>query len=182
MKNLLFLLTFLIAFPACAYQAGQQNRTNFGTAQEQPVQQQYRSFSNYNNRSWGQGVQTQTVQTQTAGSSAVDFEKNTPQKTVGKSQAAAAKQVRQTQQAAPVPAAAQASTAAAAMPANMDPAAMMQQVQGMMNAMGNMAGGAQPGQQAGQNAAAAMPAGMPDISALMGGAMPAASAATPAKK
>ena len=82
MKNLLFLLAFLIAVPACAYQAGQQNRTNFGASQQQ-AGQQYRSFSNYNNRSWGQGVQTQGVQTEVAGKSAKELKP-----TVGKQQAA----------------------------------------------------------------------------------------------
>ncbi len=169
MKNFTFLLVFLIAVPACAYQAGQQNRTNFGAGQQQPAQQQYRSFSNYNNRNWGQGVQTQGVQTEVAGKSAKEL------KPVGKQAAVVAPQAKPAKPSAP--AAAQASTAPAAMPANVDPAAMMQQVQGMVNAMGNMTGGAQ-GQQAG---AAAMPAGMPDLSALMGGAMPVAPA-TPAKK
>ena len=177
MKNFLFLLAFLIVLPAGAYQAGQSNRTNFGAGQQQPAQPQYRSFSNYNNRSWGQRVQTQTVQTEVAGTSAVDFDKNTPKQLVSKTQAAAPKQVRQTQQ-QPAPAPVQASSAAAAMPADVNPAAMMQQVQGMMNSMSNMPG-AKPGQQAGQ--APAMPAGMPDISALMGGAVPATPAA-PAKK
>ncbi len=176
MKNFICLLTFLLAVPACAYQAGQQNRTNFGGGQAQPAQGQYRSFSNYNNRSWGQGVQTRPVQTEVAGTSAVDFEKNAPQKAVGKTQAGGAPKQARTAQPAAAPAAAQASSAPAAMPANVDPAAMMQQVQGMMSAM---TGGAPA--QAGQTAPA-MPAGMPDISALMGGAMPAAPAATPAKK
>ena len=175
MKNFLFLLTFLIAaLPLCAYQTGPQNRTHFGAGQPQTAQPQYRSFSNYNNRSWGQGVQTQTVQTEVAGSSAKELKP-----TVGKQTAPgpAAKPAKP----AAVPAPAQASTTPAAMPANVDPAAMMQQVQGMMNAMGNMTG-AQPGQQAvsGQNAAA-MPATMPDISALMGGNIPTVPA-TPAKK
>ena len=184
MKTLLCVLTFLIALPVAAYQAGPQNRTNFGAGQGQPGQQNYRSFSNYNNRSWGQGVQTRGVQTEVAGSSVTDFEKETPKKFVGKAPAAAPKQGRQSQPAATPVAPAQASTAPAAMPANVDPAAMMQQVQGMMNAMGNMTGGAPAGKagQAPQQAGQGMPAGMPDLSALMGGAMPAAPAATPAKK
>lgn len=181
MKTVLVVLTFLgAALTAAAYQAGPQNRTNFGANQAtQAGQQNYRSFSNYN-RNWSQGVQTQRVQTETAGKSAVDFEKKA-QQSVGKTQAVAPKAAKPAPQAVPT----QPSSATAAMPANADPAAMMQQVQGMMNAMG----GAQavpgaPGQaQAGQNAAA-MPAGMPDLSALMGGAMPTplAPAATPAKK
>ncbi len=175
MKMLLCVLTFLVALPCAAYQAGPQNRTNFGGAQAtQAGQGQFRSFSNYNNRSWGQGVQTQV-----AGSSAVDFEKDTPKKPVGKAQAPAPKAA---PAAKPVVPAQPTAPAAAQMPANVDPAAMLQQVQGMMNAMSGMTGGAQAGQPGAQGQAGQMPAGMPDISALMGGAMPAVPAATPAKK
>lgn len=186
MKTILVALIFLGGvLSAAAYQAGPQNRTNFGSNQSaQAGQQNYRSFSTYKQRNWSQGVQTQRVQTETAGKSAVDFEKKA-QKPVGKTQAVAPKEVKPASQTVPT----QPSSTTAAMPANADPAAMMQQVQNMMSAMGNM-GGAQPGQpgaagqaQAGQNAAA-MPAGMPDISALMGGALPTpmAPAANPAKK
>ena len=181
MKTVLVALTFLgAALTAAAYQAGPQNRTNFGASQQQPAQagrQNYRSFSNYN-RNWGQGVQTQRVQTEVAGKSATDFENK--QKTVGKTQAVAPKAAKSAPQAVPTPP----SSAPAAMPANMDPSAMMQQVQGMMNAMGNM-GGAQPTQPgaAGQ-AQTSQNAAVPDISALMGGALPTplAPAAAPAKK
>ncbi|MBR2081410.1 MAG: hypothetical protein IJ876_00095 [Elusimicrobiaceae bacterium] len=181
MKNFIYLsVLFVVAMPVAAYQVGTANRTNFGSGQVpgQAAQQNYRSFSNYNNRSWGQGVQTQTVQTEVAGTSAVDFDKNTPKQLVSKTQAATPKAANTAQPTA-APAPVQASTAPAAMPANVDPAAMMQQVQGMMSAMGNMTGGAAQQGQSGQ--AVAMPAGMPDISALMGGAMPTAPAA-PAKK
>ena len=179
MKTVLVALTFLgAALTAAAYQAGPQNRTNFGASQQQPAlagQQNYRSFSNYN-RNWGQGVQTQRVQTEVAGKSATDFENK--KKTVGKTQAVAPKAAKPAPQAVPT----QPSSAPAGMPANMDPSAMMQQVQSMMNAMGNM-GGTQPGQ---PGASGQVPAGqnaeVPDISALMGGAMPTAPAAAPAKK
>ncbi len=176
MKNFTFLLVFLMAVPASAYQAGQANRTNFGAGQQQPAQQQYRSFSNYNNRNWGQGVQTQGVQTEIAGKSVKELKP-----TVGKQQAVAVPAAKPAKPAA-VPTPTQASTVPAGMPANVDPAAMMQQVQGMMNAMGNMSGGAAQQGKAGQNVAT--PTAMPDISALMGGAMPAvpANTATPAKK
>ncbi|MBQ8032542.1 MAG: hypothetical protein IJ266_01085, partial [Elusimicrobiaceae bacterium] len=60
------LLVCVALLPAHAYQAGAANRTNFGSAQQAQPQQQFRSFSNYNNRNWGQGVQTQTVQTEVA--------------------------------------------------------------------------------------------------------------------
>ncbi len=165
MKYISFLGLLLVAVCAAAYQAGPANRANFDAAK--PTEQagvqpsnQHRAFSNYNNRNWSKGVQTQAVQTEVAGTSAVDFDKNTPQKLVGKVQSAqpAAKPAKQ--QPAQTPTAGQAPTAtpqAAGVPANVDPAAMMQQVQGMVNAMGS-------------NGQA--PAGMPDISALMGGAMP----------
>lgn len=181
MKNFAFLFAFFIVFPAYAYQAGQTNRTNFGATQPQATpSNNYRAFSNYNNRSWSQGVQTQTVQTEVAGTSVVDFDKNTPQKLVTKTQAAPQPPAAKTGQ--PQPNATSAANPAQA-PANMDPAAMMQQVQGMMNAMGNMTGSTQPAP-SGQQVATQMPAGMPDISALMGGAMPAAPAvpAAPVKK
>ncbi len=184
MKTVLVVFTLLgAALSAAAYQAGPQNRSNFGSNQAaQAGQQNYRSFSTYKQRNWSQGVQTQRVQTETAGKSATDFEKKA-QKPVGKTQAVAPKAVKP----APQAVATKPSSTTANMPANADPAAMMQQVQNMMSAMGNMSG-AQPSQpgvsgqaQVGQNAAA-MPAGTPDLSALMGGAMPAAPAATPAKK
>ena len=177
MKYVACLLWLCVALvPARAYQAGAANRTNFGSAPKEQPQQNFRAFSNYNNRNWGQGVQTQTVQTEVAGTSAVDFDKNTPKELVSKTQAAAAKPAKAPQATAPTATAPQ---PAANVPANVDPAAMMQQVQGMMSAMGNMTGG---NAQSNAQAAAAMPAGMPDISALMGGAMPAAPAKAPAKK
>ena len=82
--------------------------------------------------------------------------------------------------AAPTATPTQPSTGTVAMPANADPTAMLQQVQGMMQGMQGMMGGASNGQPAaaGQNA---MPA-MPDMSALMGGMMPTAPSAAPAKK
>ena len=185
MKKYTFLAVLLIAFEAGAYQAGTANRTNFGPGQAQSGQQ-YRSFSNYNNRSWGQGVQTRGVQTQVAGTEVADFEapakpKATPaanavKKQVGeepkahKPTAAAANQ-------------AQAATAPAAQQNAMPPeaAAMMQQVQGLMNSMGGAM--AQPqGQTPAQAGQSAQAAAMPDISALMGGMMPAQPQATPAKK
>ena len=155
---------FCAALPLAAYQAGQANRTNFGQAQ--PSQQGYRSFSNYNNnRPWSEGVQTEVVQTHNVQISLVG--NDTPAKPeapkaapVAKKQAAAA--AAQPKPAAPTQAstapAAQAVTAPQPAQAPADAAAMMQQVQGMMNMVNNMTG------QSG------MPAGMPDMSALMGGA------------
>lgn len=178
------------ALPTMAYQAGPTNRANFGASAQQPAEQQqagYRSFSNYNNR-FGQGVQTSTVQTSVAGSSVKDFSEGKQEKVVGK-QAAASAATSKNSGGKPAPnanAQPQApASPAAQMPANADPAAMLQQVQGMMQSMNALTGGA-PAQGA-QNAAAAPAAmpnipGMPDMSALMGGAAPAATPAAPAKK
>lgn len=187
MKPVVFLVAFLMtAFPLAAYQVGKVNRTNFGQGPQQPAtQQQYRAFSNYNNRSWGQGVQTQV-----AGSSVTEFE--APAKSAKPAQAVSKKQVAQAPEAKPgaavspaqVPAPASptqpssAPAAQTAMPA--DAAAMIQQVQGLVGAMAPQAGqvpaaGGKPGNQAGA-------AAMPDISALMGGMMPTQPQPAPVKK
>lgn len=177
------------ALPTMAYQVGPANRANFGASAQQPAEQQqagYRSFSNYNNR-FGQGVQTSTVQTSVAGSSVKDFSEGKQEKPVGK-QAATSAATSKNLGGKPAPNAnVQQAPASSApqMPANADPAAMLQQMQGMMQNMNALTGGA-PAQGA-QNATAAPAAmpnipGMPDMSALMGGAAPAATPATPAKK
>ena len=189
MKLLTFLAAFLmVTLPAAAYQVGQANRTNFGQGPQQPAtQQQYRSFSNYNNRNWGKGVQTDV-----AGSSVAEFEapaaKPKPAPAVSKKQAAQEPAAKPGAAApAQAPATAQA-TAPAAQPANApaqqatmpaDAAAMIQQVQGLVGAMAPQtqapAAGAKPGNQAGASA-------MPDISALMGGMMPTQPQPAPVKK
>lgn len=163
----IFMLVSCLSVSLHAYQTkGGGNRANFnGATQGQSVGQEPRAFSNYQNRGWGQGVQTQAVQTSVAGSSVADFEKKPLGKTQVTTQATAPKPVASTpQQATGV--AVQSSTATAAqVPGAADAAAMMQQVQGMMNSMG---GNLPTGN------------GMPDLSALMGGA--AAPASAPAKK
>ncbi|MBP5429563.1 MAG: hypothetical protein J6Y25_01555 [Elusimicrobiaceae bacterium] len=167
-----FLLIAVMALPAAAYQAGPQGRPNFGSNQQQPAQPaNARAFTNYSNRGWNQGVQTQGVETSVAGETVIDFTKKPETPSVSKKAAAEPKPAKPA--VAPKPSTQQ---TPAAMPANADPAAMMQQVQGMMQMM-NQAGG----QPAGGNPAG-MPAipGMPDLSNLMGGA--AAPAAAPAKK
>ncbi len=175
MKPFFVVSMIFCSVAAFAYQTGPANRTNFGPGQQQG-QQQYRSFSNYNNRSWGQGVQTRGVQTHVAGTEVTDFESPAKPKkapTVGKTAVAAPAAQKNTTPAAAAPAPTQPSTAPAAMPA--EAAAMMQQVQGMMNMMGGQGQG-KPGQPA------AVPTGMPDMSALMGGMMPGAQPQAPAKK
>ncbi len=154
---ILVLVGMLCGLPAGAYQAGQQNRTNFNNTQRQ--QGGYRSFSNYNNRTWGQGVQTQGVQTQTV-QTELATQKQSP--AVGKKQVAATPDKPAAQPVAPTQASSGAAsqTVVPAQAAGQPPAeaaAMMQQVQGMMNMVNSMTG--QTG----------MPAGMPDMSALMGG-------------
>ncbi len=183
MKYLLCALSLCIFFPVAAYQVGPTNRANFDAAtqsQGQPSQGGYRAFSNSNNR-FGQGVQTSTVQTSVAGSSVTDFSTG-KQPTVGKKSATPPAKGNKPSSVTPAAAAPTSSVqaASAAMPANADPATMMQQVQGMMQNMQALTGGASPA--TGQAGAPAMPA-MPDISALMNGMMnPAAATTTPVKK
>jgi len=183
MKPYFLIVAIGVAMPVAAYETGPVNRANFGSAQQPVVQQNgYRSFSNYNSRGWNQGVQTKPVQTSLAGSSVTEFDSASANRpAVGKQAAASPKQAKPATTVAATPT--QPSSTTAAMPANMDPSAMMQQVQGMMQNMqaatGAMSGAApSTGGQAG-----GMPAipGMPDMSALMGGAM-ATPPATPAKK
>ncbi len=189
MKKIFLLGTlFCMALCAGAYQTGPANRANFGAAQQsaQSAQQNgYRSFSNYNNRTWGQGVQTQTVQTSVAGSTVKEFEAPTKSAPVGKQSAQPAQAAKPTAKPAAAQSAASTTTATATAPAS-DPAAMLQQVQGMMQNMQSLTGGTSQGAQqpsaTGQmgTPSTGMPAGMPDISALMGGMMPAAPSAAPA--
>ena len=192
MKNYLTVSGFLLlSVSALAYQAGASNRTNFGPGPQQPAaQQQYRSFSNYNTRTWGQGVQTRGVQTNVAGTETTDFEaedkpKASKARPANKKQAVAPEE-KPAAAAAPTaqaPDSTQPSTASAqapAMPA--EAAAMMQQVQGLMGAMGGAMAqpqGQTPAANKGGNQA---PAGMPDISALMGGMMPQQPQPAPVKK
>ena len=164
MKVYFSLFVICLALPLAAYQTGPSSRANFGSAQQS---------TNSANR-WNQGVQTKPVQTSLAGSSATEFKAPV----VGKRAAQTPKPTK------PVAKPTRPSSTTVAMPANADPAAMMQQVQGMMQNMQAITGGApgaQPPATAGQQGAANIP-GMPDMSALMGGTLPAAPAAVPAKK
>ncbi len=192
MKRYIFLIVLFVAVPLAAYQAGPAGRANFGSnASQQPAQNGYRTFTNYNNRNWNQGVQTQPVQTSVAGSSVKELEALPKTAPAGK-------------QAAPTkPSTGAASSAIKVNPVqceggkckgditfskNSDPAAVMQQVQDMAQTMKALTGQASqgaPSAPAGQaNAVPTMPAGMPDLSALMGGAMPTTPAptSTPVKK
>ena len=183
MKKYLFLVVLFVTIPAVAYKAGPSGRANFGAASQQQPAQGYRAFTNSNNQ-WRQGVQTKPVQTSMAGSAATEFAP-ADKKSVGKQTVATQPVAKPTATAAP--AASQQPAEAPAMPANMDPTAMLQQVQGMMQGMNMMNGAATNGQPVAssgqQNSAPAMPAGMPDLSALMGGAIPTMPAAsTPTKK
>lgn len=191
MKKYLFLGMLWVCFPVAAYQVGPTSRANFGT-ESAPAEPQntYRSFTNSNNRNWGQGVQTKPVQTSLAGSTATEFE--APQlnekKTSGKHAAKAVPPSNPaTMSAQPLmePVQQPPANAANGMPAA-DPTAMLQQVQGMMQGISGMVGensnGQQPAAAGSQNAVP----GMPNMSALMGGMMPtmpsAAPSATPTKK
>ena len=196
MKKYLFLIVLFAAIPLAAYEAGPSGRANFGSsAQQQPAAQGYRSFTNSNNQ-WRQGVKTKPVQTSMAGSSATEFE------AVGKKAPISKKVVVVSTPGANKPAVStQPSSGTAAAPADANPTAMLQQVQGMMQGMQGMQDMMQGMQQmqgmmqgmqsmmgntatgqpaAGQNAMPSIP-GMPDMSALMGGMMPAAPSTAPKK-
>lgn len=204
MKKILCSIIVLGALPVAAYQAGSVSRPQFKTASAAgeaqadekekpsvPGQQgvQTRSFTSYGSRpgnAWRQGVQTKTVQTQTAGQAAAPKEageetviggadKLTQQGKIAKTakSAGTAKEQPATPAAAPkaTSQAAQKPADAAAQPAQ-DPAAMMQQLQAMQSMMGSLgggatAGGAQGGKGGTPAAGGAMPAGMPDLSSLM---------------
>ena len=187
MKYFFYAIIFLTAvLPVFAYQVGPANRTQFGSNQQAQSAPQYRSFTNYNNHSWGQGVQTRGVQTQVAGSSPTDLSNNQEKsKAIGKQAVSPATTTTTSASstssvAGTTPGSVQCEggkcRGSLNIPANTDPAVAAQQIQNMMQDMKALSGGAQAA--AGQNAAT-MPAGMPDLSALMGGATPAA---TPAKK
>ncbi len=176
---LTFLIAVCAALPAAAYQAGPQGRPNFGSNQQQPAQPaNARAFTNYSNRGWNQGVQTQGVETSVAGETVIDFTKKPETPSVSKKAAAEPKPAKPATGTNASAKPTDASATPAAMPANVDPAAMMQQVQGMMQMM-NQAGGQQPAAGGKPAGAPAIP-GMPDLSNLMGGA--AAPATSPAKK
>lgn len=193
MRIELTVLLLVVSFPVFAYQVGGTSRPNFSTSaatakQDKPDEEktssapgqarvQTRSFTSYGSRqgsAWRQGVQTKTVQTQTATAQP----KDTADEAAQKAGVALNKQVAQAPKKEDVaPAAAPAAKPApppapAANNAPADQAAAMQQlqnVQNMMGALGNMGGTAAPGgaKKGGDTTAPAMPAGMPDLSALM---------------
>lgn len=192
MKNYIFLIVLFAAMPLAAYQAGPAGRANFGSnASQQPAQNGYRTFTNYNNRNWNQGVQTRPVQTSVAGSSVKELE-TLPKAAPVSKQAAPTKPSTGTPSSAikvnPVQCEGGKCKGDITFSKNSDPAAVMQQVQDMAQTMkaltGNASAGGQPAANGQANAVPTMPAGMPDLSALMGGAMPTtpASTATPVKK
>lgn len=196
------LLCAFVTADAQMYRAGGSSRPSFGSRANQEEAEdssvpganstiKTRTFSNYSSRQhdWSKGVQTQTVQTDTAGSKEFKdtsaeqaaqavkaLQGGTPQAPAAKS---AAKAVAPAKAGGQQAAAANTSNAAApAAPAGMaDPAAMMQQMQSMMQGLGNMMGGAAaPGGSSAaggaNNGAAGMPAGMnvpgmPDMSSLL---------------
>ncbi len=176
MKILFGLLILFVCVPVVAqnYQAGGANRPNFGrsAALEQNESSapgakskvQTRTFSNYSSRhgNWDQGVKTQGVQTQTAGtvqqpSAPQTFEEQVAQtdravdaKLTGQrpgaagaagavaptGKKAAAPQAEEEKPAATVPGAAQAAPGAAA--AAGDPSAALAQVQNLMKSVENL--------------------------------------------
>ncbi len=201
MKKWFCFIFMISALPVVAYQTGSISRPQFNAQQgpqtaadanakpSVPGQQavQTRSFTSYGSRpgnAWRQGVNTQTVQTQTATQAAATKDENdkaavnaAAQLTETNKISKDAKGVIKSSTPKPAESAAekpnpQAAQKPAAQPAQgaQDPAAMMQQLQGLQNMMGAMNGAAFGGAQGAKGAAAgapAMPAGMPDLSALM---------------
>lgn len=196
------LLTLLsVLFISCAvfaqtYRAGNTRRANFGG---QPAQQQTgeaksavpganssvktRTFTNYGaTHTWSRGVQTQGVQTATAGTPAPEtndepaavarIEKKAPQ-AIKKAAGADAAAAPQAAPSAPAQPSQKDKQPVAAIPP--EAASAMQQLQGMQDMMKALGGAAGGGANAAAGAAglpAGMPniPGMPDLSALMGGA------------
>ena len=178
------------------YRSGGTRKANFGTQQTEQTGEdekssvpgaksgvKTRTFTSYGARQqWSKGVQTQTVQTATAGTAAQAPAEETVLPGAEKKLGAAAKKASPAPKAAPAGSAAQqqpAAQAQAAQPAAMpaEAAAAMQQVQGLQDMLKNLGGAAGTGGAAGAPAGAtpAMPAGMnipgmPDMSALMGAA------------
>lgn len=178
------------------YRSGGTRKANFGTQQTEQTGEEEKSsvpgaksgvktrtFTSYGARQqWSKGVQTQTVQTATAGTAAQAPAEATVLPGAEQKLGTSAKKASPAPKAAPAGSAAQqqpAAQAQAAQPAAMpaEAAAAMQQVQGLQDMLKGLGGSAGTGGAAGApaGAAPAMPAGMnipgmPDMSALMGAA------------
>ena len=178
------------------YRSGGTRKANFGTQQTEQTGEEEKSsvpgaksgvktrtFTSYGARQqWSKGVQTQTVQTATAGTAAQAPAEETVLPGAEQKLGTSAKKASPAPKAAPAGSAAQqqpAAQAQAAQPAAMpaEAAAAMQQVQGLQDMLKGLGGSAGTGGAAGApaGAAPAMPAGMnipgmPDMSALMGAA------------
>ncbi len=177
---------------AQTYRSGGTYKAHFGAQQAQSAKEEgdkkasapgansavkTRTFTNYGaRRQWGKGVQTQAVQTATAGTAAPEPTEDMPIPAAEQKLNAAVKKGSAKSKGDAANAAAQpAAQAPAAQPAEIpaEAAAAMQQMQGlqdMLKGLGAAGDAAQPGA-----AMPAMPAGMnvpgmPDMSALMGGA------------
>lgn len=203
MKVLTLLSVLFVSCAVCAqtYRSGATRRAHFGGQQQAQEDGQKssapgansgvktRTFTSYGarQRAWSKGVQTQTVQTSTAGAPAAAQENLDEVMLPGAEKAvgAAAKKGsasqapakgKSSQNAAGEAQAQTPANAQAAMPP--EAAAAMQQLQGMqemMKGLGAMPGMPAAGESAGKGGASApagMPniPGMPDMSALMGGA------------
>ena len=181
---------------AQTYRSGGTRKANFGAQQTEQTGEEEKSsvpgaksgvktrtFTSYGARQqWSKGVQTQTVQTATAGTAAQAPAEETVLPGAEQKLGTSAKKASPAPKAAPAGSAAQQQPAAqtqAAQPAAMpaEAAAAMQQVQGLQDMLKGLGGSAGTGGAAGApaGAAPAMPAGMnipgmPDMSALMGAA------------
>ncbi|MDD6152575.1 MAG: hypothetical protein PUC11_01310 [Elusimicrobia bacterium] len=198
MRIVLLVSVLFISFSVFAqmYRSGGTRKANFGTQQTEQTGEEEKSsvpgaksgvktrtFTSYGARQqWSKGVQTQTVQTATAGTAAQAPAEETVLPGAEQKLGTSAKKASPAPKAAPAGSAAQqqpAAQAQAAQPAAMpaEAAAAMQQVQGLQDMLKGLGGSAGTGGAAGApaGAAPAMPAGMnipgmPDMSALMGAA------------
>lgn len=195
------IVMFAAAVLAQAYEAKGSTRSRFGGAALQENEQKgessspkTRSFSSYGStRKWSRGVQTQTVQTSTAGQPQSESQ---PQKITEQAEKASMVQRVDEKPAVKAEKPAAKKSAEAADPKKKDeknasasaatpkggamPEDVMKQLQGMQDLVKNMDTGVPASAKTGGNAAAANPMaalqslpqipGMPDMSALMGGA------------
>ena len=195
MKTILIIVLTMLALPVAAYQTAGSSRANFGSqrgeenASDEQQAGKTRSFTSYGSRTgaWSKGVQTRTVETKSVQTHSVQTQtaaRPAAQKSTDKNAGAKAPQA--TKAAVPSAPAKPATTGKpvdkAAQQAATDPAAAMQQLQGLQSMMGALGGSGEgmpdlsaimnsaAGAQGGKGGAAAGAAKMPDMSAIMGGA------------
>ena len=193
MKTLLIVMLTALALPVVAYQTVGVSRANFGSqrGEENATAEQQggktRSFTSYGSRTgaWSKGVQTKTVETKAVETRSVQTQtaaRPAATKSTDKKAEEKAPQATTAQVTAPDKPVANKPGNKADQQTAADPAAAMQQLQGLQSMMGALGGSGEgmpdlsaimnsaAGAQGGKGGAAAGAAKMPDMSALMGGA------------